>query len=138
MAGATKQQRSVSLSIDGKDRGVWDTMTGGAVDSDDNKYKEGGMVPEVSLGTSSTVTNIILGRLYRLERDHGWASNTAPRVGKADCVVKDQPLDADGNPFGRPRVFRGKLKTITYPDADSNASDPSVVMVEITPSGTVS
>jgi hypothetical protein len=44
----------VSLSIDGRDLEVWDKLSGGEVDSDESKYRPGGMAAEISLGGTIT------------------------------------------------------------------------------------
>lgn len=130
---------AVSLVIDGQPLGIWDTLGGGEVDSEETTYRPGGMAPRVSLGGSRTVGNVTLARL--LDRGRDWdlmRHLAANRTGKADCIVSRQPLDEDGNPWGRPMVYRGKLKTVTPPDVDSNSSDAATWELTITPEGDIS
>lgn len=132
-----QDQYAVSVAIDGQDTGVWDKMSGGEVDSEELKYRPGGMASQVSLGGSVTVGNVTLSRLYVLDRDHvsvkGWIS----RVGKAAVTVTKQPLDVDGNAFGQPIVYTGKLKRVTPPEHDSESNDAGMVEIEVSTSGSV-
>jgi hypothetical protein len=95
------------------------------------------MVPPVVLADVATPQDITVARLYRLERDHAKATAISQRTGRADCVVKDLRLDADGNPFGTGRSWRGKLKNVAFPDADSTSNDPAMLTLVIRPEGTV-
>jgi hypothetical protein len=132
-----QDQYAVTLNIDGRDMGVWDKLNGGEIDSEESKYKPGGMAPHVSLGGSVEVGNLTLGRLYVLNRDHDLIHWLIGRVGKGSVVANRQPLDVDANAYGRPIVYTGKLKTVTLPEVDSESADPAVVELEITPAGTV-
>jgi len=118
------------------DTGVWDKKEGGQVDSEETKYPPGGMKPEVSLGGRQTVENVTLRRLYRLVRDHQDLSRVLiAGAGKARVTVAQQPLDIEGNVFGRPIVWSGILKRAAFPDVDSENSDAALVELEITPDG---
>ena len=133
-----KDQHRVTVVIDGRKMGVWDVLTGGETDSDELKYRPGGMAPPVSLGGVVTVGQLIVSRLYRLERDHATVHWLLGRVGKADVVVNKAVLDADGHAFGKPLVTKGVLKRVTPPEVDSNATgDAAVIELEITPEGVV-
>lgn len=130
-------QYAVSVSIDGTPLGVFDTFGGGAVDSQETKYRPGAMSTEVSLGGTRTVGNVTVGRLYDLARDHDLVRWLMGRAGRGRATITKQPLDTDRNPFGRPLVYTGKLKTVTPPDHDSNDSNPSVWTMEISTEGDV-
>lgn len=130
---------AISVVIDGAPTGVWDQQGGGEVDSEETTYRPGGMAPRITLGGSVTVGNVTVSRLVDRGRDWEMLRNLAAnRVGKAECIVSKQPLDDDGNPYGRPLVYRGKLKTVTPPDTDSNGSDAATWELTITPEGNVS
>lgn len=115
--------------------GKWDKMTGGEVDSDETKYYEGGMVPPTSLGGRKTVGNITVSRLYRLGRDHDVVQKIFDAVGKSDMIVTKQPLDLDGNVYGRPIVYKGTLKRCTPPEVDSESSSAGLLELEMTVEG---
>jgi len=127
----------VSMSVDATDLGVWDKLTGGEVDSEETKYRPGGMGAHVSLGGSVEVGNLTISRLYQLARDHDRIHWLISRAGKGSVVINRQPLDADGNAYGRPLVYTGTLKTVTPPEVDSESSDAALLECEVTPAGTV-
>lgn len=117
--------------------GVWDQSSGAEVDSDETKYPPGGMQPKVSLGGQATQNNITVSRLYRLVRDHqDLAQILLNGAGKARMEISHQPLDIDGNVFGRPIVSKGILKRCKLPEVDSKNSDTEArVELEMTPEG---
>jgi hypothetical protein len=126
---------SVAYKINGrlqtKDLGTFDTFDGGEIDSEETKFHPGGLGQQISLGGRRNVGNVTIGRLYDLSRDHpnmGWL---AGGVGKAEVVVTKTSLDVDGNAFGRPLVYRGKLKQLTPPSHDSESSDAALYELEI-------
>jgi hypothetical protein len=50
-------------------------------------------------------------------------------------VIAKQPLDADGNVWGRPLIYLGTHKRCTPPEHDANAgADPAIIELEMTPS----
>lgn len=132
-----QDQYEITLMVDDRDCGVWDTKSGGGGDSEENKYREGGMGDQVSLGGPSTIENITLGRLFKGDRDSQLGKWLYSRRGKASAVVIRQKLDVDGHPFGEPWVWRGKLKMVTPGDVDSNSADPDTYEVEISTEGEV-
>lgn len=130
-------QYAVSVSIDSVDLGVWDHMTGGDVQSEENQYRPGGMAPAIALGGIVTLSEMKVNRLYNLSRDHPLVPWLASRVGRGHCTIVKQPLDVDGNVFGRPVVYTGVLRMLNLPDADSKAGDAAIIELTITPSGTI-
>jgi hypothetical protein len=130
-------QYAVTVTADGTDLGVWDKLEGGEIDSEETKYKPGGMLPQVSLGGTVEVGNVTVSRLLTLDDLLPKIRTLRGRVGKANMVVNRQTLDVDGNAYGDAWVYRGKLKTLTLPEVDSESSDAAVIALEITPAGTV-
>lgn len=128
----------VSLAIDGRDLEVWDKWSGGEIDSDESKYRPGGMAAEVSLGGTRTLGEITIGREYDFLRDHPLVPWLFNRVGSGRCVMGRQPLDVNGVPQGSPTTYTGTLKTLTLPDIDSMSNDAAIIELAITPDGTVS
>jgi hypothetical protein len=128
----------VSLSIDGRDLEVWDTLDGGEIDSEESKYRPGGMAAEISLGGTRTVGNITLGRNYDFLRDHPLLPWLIGRVGSGRAVIGRQPLNINRVPQGAPTRYTGTLKTVTPPGVDSMSNDPALIEIEITIDGTVS
>lgn len=116
--------------------GTWDKKSGGELDSDETKYNPGAMAKAISLGGKTTPGNITVSRLYILERDH---QVLLPKViagtGRASMEVHQQPLDVDGNAFGKPIVWKGTLKRATFPEVDSESSDAAMIELEMTVEG---
>lgn len=131
-------QYANTVTVDGEPLGIFDTLSGGEADSEESLYNPGGMAPAVSLGGRQTVGSVTLGRLYRLERDHDIVRRLLPRRGKADVTVSRQPLDVDGNPYGAPFVYTGTLKTITFPDTNSEDSAASIWTMTVTTESEIS
>ena len=132
-----QDQYAVTLTVDGRDFGTWDMLKGGEIDSEELKFKPGGMASSVSLGGAVEVSNLKVSRLYSLSRDSTQIHWLISRVGKGDCVLNRQSLDVDANVYGPPLVYTGKLKNVTPPEVDSTSSDAGLIELEITPAGTV-
>lgn len=130
-------QYLITVTVDGVDWGVWDMLSGGAVDSDELKYKPGGMAPEISLGGSVSVDNITLSRLYTLDEVQQRHKQLIRGVGKAQVKVGKQSLTLDRVPTGEPDVYTGILKTVTLPDADSTSNDAAQLQIEVSSAGTI-
>lgn len=143
MAGGPTRQDTYSINVSIEhpvsgamiNYGVWDKMSGGAVDSNETKYMPGGMAPPISLGGTKTVDNVVVSRLYRLGRDHDVIQQIIDSVGKSQMVVTKQPLDLNGVSYGRPIVYQGTLKRCTPPEVDSEASGAGLVELEMTVEG---
>lgn len=133
----TQAQFNVSADVDGRQLGVFDTFAGGEIDSDEIRYRPGGMGAPISLGGPVNVNNVTIGRAYDLQIDGALINWLIGRVGKGTITVKKLPLDADGNAFGRPLTYTGKLKQVMPPAHDSNATDVAVIELEMVPTGTV-
>lgn len=131
-----QDQWSNTVTIDGRPMGVWDTLSGGDSDSEETKYKPGGMQPEISLGGSRSFGNLSLARLLGTA-DWEYMREMMNRTGQAKCIVSRQPLDGDGNPWGRPMTYRGILKAVMPGDTDSNSSDAQTWEIEISTEGSV-
>jgi hypothetical protein len=130
-------QYDVSVSIDGTNLGTFDKMAGGNIDSTETKYKPGNMAPQMSLGGSVEVSNVTVSRLYDLSRDHSRVPFLKGKVGKGTVVVRKQPLDVNGTPFGTPVVYTGKMKSLNMPEPDSESSAAAIMEIEVSTVGMV-
>lgn len=134
-----QDQWLATLTIDGVDYGIWDAVAGGDVEATETKYRPGGMQPEISLGGPVTVNNVTLSKL--LEKGDYTAQlrqlMTTGRVGKAPASIARQPLDEDGNPFGDPLSYTGKLMHVVPGDSDSNTQAAQVWQVVVSTNGSV-
>jgi hypothetical protein len=133
-----KDQWRTTVTVDGiGDLGVFDTFTGGEVDSDNVTYRPGGMAPAISLGGAQVVNNVTVGRIYQQGRDNLLEPQLLAAAGRASMTVTKAPLDADGNKFAAGRVWRGRLKQVTTPEVDSNSGDAALLVLEMVPAGAV-
>lgn len=132
-----EDQFAVTVTADDRPLDLFDKFSGGVASAEETKYKPGGMRPQRSLGGSSTIDNVTVSRLYELARDHDLVRWLRSRVGKAQMTVAKQPLDVDGNPWGKPDVYTGKLQRVTAPDHDSESSSAALFELEISTEGTV-
>jgi hypothetical protein len=128
-------QYDIRVSLDGVALGTFDKMSGGGYDSEETKYKPGGMAPEISLGGSRTVGNVTVSRLFRLERDLALVPTLKAAVGVGQVTVTRQSLDRNRNPYGSPDVYTGILKAFNPPEPDSESNDAALFEMEITPNG---
>jgi hypothetical protein len=134
-----EDQYAVTVSVAGVSLGTFDKLSGGELDSEETKYRPGGMGAEVALGGPKTVSNVTVSRIYSLDGDH--AANLASlkaAIGKGAVTITKQPLDADGNAYGSPVVYNGILKNVKLPDHDSQSNDPGMLELEVSTNATVS
>lgn len=130
-----ESQYEVTLRINGDDYGVWDSFSGGGVDSEETKYRPGGMAAQISLGGSKSTENITLGRLFRADRDNLIVKQLNSLCGNGDCVVVKQMLTVDGAATGEPLTYAGTLKSCKAPDHNSESDDPGMIELEISAAG---
>jgi len=131
-----QDQYSVHVIVDGQDTGVWDKMTGGAVDSEESTYKPGGMAPSKVLGSTTETGTVTVSRLYDLNRDHnGLVQTLLATAGRARVSINKQPLDVNGVPFGSPLTYNGVLKSCAPPEVDSESADAALLAIEVSIEG---
>mgnify|MGYP000981747695 CR=1 FL=1 len=135
-----EDQYNVTVRIEGlanPNLGTFDTFSGGEVDSEETKYRPGGMAAQVSLGGSKSVGNVTVSRLYDLSRDHPIVAALIALAGRANMTVTKQPLNVDGSASGAPLVYTGKLKAVTPPDHNSESSDAAMIELEMSSASVV-
>ena len=128
----------ITVTVDGRNLGVFDKKSGGAGQAQETKYRPGGSPTQVSLGGPTDLENITISRIYVRERDHGLAKSLIGRLGKAVATVSQQPLDEDYIPWGAPITWTGRLNKITTPDSDSNTNGASLFELELSTAGSIS
>jgi hypothetical protein len=116
----------------------FDRCTGGDTDSDEVKYRPGGMGAEVSLGGSVSVANITVARNFAVGRDDTLLRDLRNKAGLSKVTVNLQPLDANKHAFGVAQTFTGILQRVQGPQHDSTSTDPAMIEIEINPGGLVS
>lgn len=115
--------------------GTWDKLSGGGLSASTSSYKPGAMGPPVSLGGSKVAANVVVSRLYRLGRDHDVVDQLLASVGRSHMIITKQPLDLEGNSYGRPIVYKGTLDRVTPPEVDSEASGAGLIELEMVVEG---
>lgn len=134
--GTRQDTFRVTLTLDGDDYGTWQKKTGGKTSGNVTKIKPGGMAPEQSLGGVPTTDTITITRNYDRDRDHAKIGTLKARAGKAVGVLKQQPLDPDGNAYGRPIVWNVTLDGVQEPDVDSESTNSAEISLDLTVNGT--
>ncbi|WP_243061145.1 hypothetical protein [Nocardioides sp. SR21] len=123
---STSQQSLITVVVDGRTLGTFDTFSGGEPSSDPQKHRPGGMQQEKSYGALVTYGDVTVGRVLERERDIELYRSLLPRYGRALVTVTKQPIDDNGAPWGRPFTYTGRLSSATDPESDSNDATPSV------------
>jgi hypothetical protein len=125
----------ITASVDGVDLGVFDSKSGGELDSEESKYRPGGMAAEISLGGTRTIGNVTLSRYCDRLRDWPRIKWLHSRIGKGRVSIGITPLDPNGARGGAPLVYTGTLKAVTPPEVDSTGTDAAQIELECTIDG---
>lgn len=124
-------QHNITVTIEGRDLGTFDTKSGFGLDSDDQKYHGGNMAPAESLGGMRDQNNGTVSRLLKVDRDLPLREFLRRNVGEGQMTVKVQYLDRHRNPVDVPDVYDGILKSFTLPDMDSESTDAARFELEL-------
>ncbi len=120
---STQHHSLVTVTVDGQPLGVFESRTGGESTAEVSKYRPGGMQKQKSRKGQGEVGDVTVTRSWERERDADLERRLRPRVGRADVIVNDQPLDDDGAPWGKPTTWTGTLSSVTGGDSDANSND---------------
>ena len=121
----------VTVNVAGRNLGIWDTLSGPETDSEESRFRPGGMNDEVSLGGRQTLGNAVLSRLH----DEWLATQTKwlrSQCGMARGTIGRVPLNAFKQQAGPPEYYGGTLKRVSPPDHDSMGGDAAMVEIELT------
>ena len=111
----------VTVTVDGTPIGAFDSRTGGETTSEiTSKHTAEGLKLRPGRATHGDLT---VTRDFERERDHDLARRLEKRVGKGEVVVSEQPLDDDGNVWGRPKVWTGRLQGVNTGDANTDSDE---------------
>lgn len=131
---STSMQSLVTMSVDfptgTRQLGVFDKRTGGDTAVTAAKHRPGGWTTEKSYATLPTYADVVVSRVYERDRDHELVRSLINGSGRYMCTVVEQPLDPDGNAWGSPITWRGRLGQVKPGDYDSTSS--AVRMFEVT------
>lgn len=120
----------VTVAVDGTPLGTWTTKTGGKLDSDEVKFRSGGMDDQVALGGPATRDNVVVSREYDtyMQTKLAFLEN---RVGTGSMTVTFTPLGNNKTQSGPAVTYGGILKSVSTPDADDNASEVAMIELEL-------
>lgn len=143
MASGPQREDTASISVSVKfpgdtrytNTGIWDKRSGGELDSSETKYTPGNLGDPISLGGRIIPGNNTLQRLFRGARDQDTLQKMFNAVGRSPVIVSEQPLDIDGNAYGRPIVWNGVLKKCTPPPRDSESQNAALIEIEVSTTG---
>lgn len=124
---STAQMNQITVMVDGEPLGVFASRSGGETTAEVPKSRPGGMQPEETYPSLPTTGDVTVTRTNKRERptgsDHDLARRLRSRVGLAPMSVSEQPLDANGIPWGKPTVWTGTLSGVNGGDADANSNE---------------
>lgn len=120
---AAELQYLITVQIEGLGPlGAYDNYSGGDAKASPPKHRPGGMGPEISYLALPVYSDVSVGRVYDQGRDHALVGALRGLVGRVYGTVIEQPLDANGNPWGTPRTFRGRLASVNDGKTDSTSN----------------
>lgn len=127
-------QHQITGTLAGRRLGLFDEFSGGDVTAQNAESWPAGQQGKVSRGGRRSVENITVTREYDPARDDlHFAEQQAGRPGAFQIAV--HPLDDDGNPTGRPRIYTGALVGVTSPEVAQNSDDIADVAYELSVTG---
>lgn len=127
----SEQQWLATLNVNGVDYGVFDRFSGGDVSAAVNKHRPGGMGPEITYLSLPSYSDVSLTKVYETQRDHDRVATLHTLVGKALASVTLQPLDDNGNPWGTPRTYQGRLVSVKDGGTDSMSNAARMFEIDI-------
>lgn len=125
----TNSQNLVTVSIDGKSRGIFDTRSGGESTAAVTKYYPGGARTPVVDAARGDVSDVTVTRRHDGQRDEDLVKEVRRLIGRGVMKVTEQPLDVDGVAYGKPTTYSGRISSVTGGDADSNSDDTRMVSI---------
>lgn len=128
---AIESQFLITVHIDGVgDCGVFDKRTGGDATAPTAKHRPGGMGPEKAYRTLPTYSDLTVSRVLERDRDYELVRRLRNLSGNAQMVVTEQPLDDDGNAWGSPQTWQGRLTNVKPGQVDSTSQNPRMFEID--------
>jgi hypothetical protein len=118
---ATEQNYLITVVVNGQALGVFDTFSGGDAAAPSVQHRPGGMGPQVSYATLAKFSPITVSRVLEPARDWELLRSLTQIGGRVDASMTEQPLDADGNPFGAPKTYTGQFLGVKSGKVDSTS-----------------
>lgn len=120
--GDKSRQPDFLIVVSGLPNGTFDTKSGGQPSANTSTYYNGGdREPEV-YADQKVYSDMVVGRGYERDRDQAMLLDLDGRIGEFAPIITVTPLDKAGTPSGPPKRYKGLLKGLSDPDADSNGT----------------
>lgn len=132
---ASEQNYLVTVVVNGTALGVFDSWSGGDAVAKSNKHRAGGMGPEKAYASLPSYTDMTVSRVLEPARDWELVRSLKNLAGDVNASVTIQPLDADGNTWGKPKVYSGMFLGVKDGKVDSTSD--AIKMFELDISCTV-
>ncbi|MDQ2727576.1 MAG: hypothetical protein M3Y91_06880 [Actinomycetota bacterium] len=121
----------ITVNVNGQDLGVWNKMSGGDTQTKMTKERPGGMGTETLYRGLATYSDVTVTRTYQRVRDHETVRLLQQLAGNAPMNVVKQPLDENGQAFGRPIAYTGKLAMVKPGPTDSEAETLTTIELDM-------
>jgi hypothetical protein len=125
----TEQNYLITVVVNGQSLGVFDSYSGGDATAGTVQHRPGGMGPQQSYASLAKYSGLTISRVLEPSRDWELVRSLTQIAGTCDASMTEQPLDADGNPWGNPKVFTGAFRSVKPGKVDSTSD--SIRMFEI-------
>ena len=99
----------------------FDKFSGGDVTATPPKYRPSGMGDEISYTALPVYSDAMLTKAFA-QADLVTQSQLRRLAGRAQATVNLVPLDDSGNPWGKPRVYSGRLAAVKDGNTDSTSN----------------
>jgi hypothetical protein len=127
-APATQRQQLVEVT---GIPGYMTTKTGGDVESETSKARDGGSLKTETFAAPPETSDVVVTKMYRPRIHAAILKDMASRVGRYRTTIKVWDTDPDLGPIGTPVVYAdATLTKVVRPEFDANGGDPS--MFELT------
>ena len=123
---------NITVSVDGRQLGLFDVKSGGELDSEENLYNPGGMLGQVSIGGAPTIGNVTVERFYDALRDHPLMAWLGNRRGWGRVSIGITPRDPQGVVPRRPDRVCRHAEDHHPPELDSTGNDMATWSMEAT------
>lgn len=133
LTAATELNYLLTVVVDGTSLGTWDTYSGGEPMAKEVTHRPGGMGPEQAYASLPTYNTLSISRVLVPSRDWELIRSLTAKAGRVNASMTEQPLDADGNAWGKPTVYTGSFLGIKPGKADSTSDSLRMVEIDIRP-----
>jgi hypothetical protein len=129
----TESHGRITVSVDGEDLGVFDTMSEPSSSAEIESRAPGGSnVRRAVYGGPREDEAVTVTREFVPERDHAVVRRLRPEIGFADATVREQPLDGRRLPFGTPSIYAGGLlQDVQTSGYDNDSASPRTISLVV-------